>query len=79
MIYFQMQMRIFINCLKVKVEFDTVMEKDKENSLKMARFVKNFADQEGLLPFHRRAIAHVIDYSSRLVEEQWSFPPAFRK
>lgn len=60
----------FHKLFKVKVEFVTLMDKDKENSWKMARFVKNFVDQEGLLPFHRRAIAKVIDYSSRLVDEQ---------
>jgi lon-related putative ATP-dependent protease len=68
----------FHKLFKVKVEFDTVMEKDDENSLKMARFVKNFSDQEGLLPFHRRAIAHVIDYSSRLVEEQSKLSTRFQ-
>ena len=60
----------FHKLFKVKVEFVTLMDKDQENSWKMARFVKNFVDQEGLLPFHRRAIAKVIDYSSRLVDEQ---------
>ena len=69
----------FHKLFKVKVEFDTVMEKDEENSLKMARFVKNFADQEGLLPFHRRAISHVIDYSSRLVEEQSKLSTRFQE
>lgn len=60
----------FHKLFKVKVEFDMVMEKDEENSLKMARFVKNYANQEGLLPFHSRAVGKIIDYSSRLVEEQ---------
>lgn len=69
----------FHKLFKVKVEFDTVMEKDKENSLKMARFVKNFADQEGLIPFHRRAISHVIDYSSRLAEEQSKLSTRFQE
>jgi lon-related putative ATP-dependent protease len=69
----------FHKLFKVKIEFDTVMDKDEENSLKMARFVKNFADQEGLLPFHRRAIAHVIDYSSRLVEEQSKLSTRFQE
>ena len=35
----------FHKLFKVKVEFDTVMEKNEENSLKMAHFVKNYADQ----------------------------------
>ncbi|WP_458414752.1 Lon protease family protein [Schinkia sp. CFF1] len=60
----------FHKLFKVKVEFVTVMDKDEENSWKMARFVKNFVEQDGLLPFHRKAIAKIIDYSSRLVDEQ---------
>ncbi|MGO4888813.1 Lon protease family protein [Anaerobacillus sp. MEB173] len=60
----------FDKLFKVKVEFDTVMEKDEENSRKMAGFVKNYAEQQHLLPFHKRAVAKVIDYSSRLVDEQ---------
>lgn len=60
----------FHKLFKVKVEFVTVMNKDEENSWKMARFVKNYVEQQGLLPFHRKAIGKVIDYSSRLVEEQ---------
>lgn len=68
----------FYKLFKVKVEFDTVMEKSKENSLKMARFVKKYADQEGLLPFHRRAVASVIDYSSRLVDEQGKLSTRFQ-
>ncbi|HHY72140.1 MAG TPA: AAA family ATPase [Bacillus bacterium] len=60
----------FHKLFKVKVEFVTVMDKDEENRWKMARFVKKFVDQEGLLPFHRQAVAKIIDYSSRLVDEQ---------
>jgi lon-related putative ATP-dependent protease len=69
----------FHKLFKVKVEFDTVMKKDEENSQKMARFVKNFAEQEGLLPFHRRAVAKIIDYSSRLVADQSKLSTRFQE
>lgn len=69
----------FHKLFKVKVEFGTEMEKTEENCLKMARFVKNFADKEGLLPFHRRAIAKVINYSSRLVEDQTKLSTQFQE
>lgn len=69
----------FHKLFKVKVEFDTMMDKDEENSLKMARFVKNFARKEGLLPFHRRAVARIIDFSSRLVEEQSKLSTRFQE
>ena len=69
----------FHKLFKVKVEFGTEMKKSKENCLHMARFVKNFAEREGLLPFHRSAIAKVIDYSSRLVEDQTKLSTRFQE
>lgn len=69
----------FHKLFKVKVEFVAIMKKDQENSWKLARFVKNYVDKEGLLPFHRRAIAKVIDYGSRLVEEQSKLSTDFQE
>ena len=69
----------FHKLFKVKVEYDTVMEKNIENSLKMARYIKKYAEMEGLLPFHRRAVAKVIDYSSRLVEDQSKLSTRFQE
>lgn len=68
----------FHKLFKVKVEFDTVMDRNSENCYKMAMFVKNYADQEGLLPFHRQAVAKIVDYSSRLVEEQSKLSTRFQ-
>ncbi|GEK60025.1 ATP-dependent protease [Marinococcus halophilus] len=68
----------FDKLFKVKVEFDTVMAKSDENSWKMAGFVKNYIQEEGLLPFHREAVARVIDYSSRLVDEQGKMTTRFQ-
>ncbi|WP_042353498.1 Lon protease family protein [Bacillus rubiinfantis] len=69
----------FHKLFKVKVEYDTVMEKTEENSLKMARYIQKYAEVEGLLPFHRRAVAKVIDYSSRLVEDQTKLSTRFQE
>lgn len=69
----------FHKLFKVKVEFVTFMEKNQENSWKLARFVKNYVKKEGLLPFHRRAIGKVIDYCSRLVQEQSKLSTDFQE
>lgn len=69
----------FHKLFKVKVEFDTVMKKNEESSLKMAYFVKNYSNHEGLLPFHRSAVAKIIDYSSRLVEDQSKLSTRFQE
>lgn len=68
----------FHKLFKVKVEFSTFMKRTEENCLKMAQFVKNYAEAEGLLPFHRRAISQMIDYSSRLVEHQEKLSTRFQ-
>lgn len=60
----------FYKLFKVKVEFHAEMERDLDHMKKMAMFVKTYGEKEGLLPFHRRAVARVIEYSSRLVEDQ---------
>ncbi|WP_070120443.1 Lon protease family protein [Bacillus marinisedimentorum] len=63
---------------KVKVEFDIEMERDLDHHLQMASFIKTFSDNEGLLPFHRRAIARIIDHSSRLVADQRKLSTRFQ-
>ncbi|WP_147805166.1 Lon protease family protein [Alkalicoccus halolimnae] len=68
----------FDKLFKVKVEFDTQMKKNEENSWKMACFIKNYSEEEGLLPFHRDAVADVINYSSRLVDEQTKLTTRFQ-
>nr|WP_017553660.1 ATP-binding protein [Heyndrickxia coagulans] len=68
----------FHKLFKVKVEFDTVMKRDAENRRKMAYFIKNYADRKNLLPFHRRAVAKVIDHSARLAGEQEKLTARFQ-
>ncbi|MEH7109651.1 Lon protease family protein [Bacillus sp. JJ1764] len=69
----------FHKLFKVKVEYDTSMERDMDNSMKMAYFIKKYATEEGLLPFHQRAVAKVIEYSSRLVEDQSKLSTRFQE
>lgn len=68
----------FLKLFKVKVEFDVDMARDEEHYLQMASFVKTYTDKENLLPFHRGAIARVIDYSSKLVEDQRKLSTRFQ-
>ncbi|WP_018660711.1 Lon protease family protein [Heyndrickxia acidiproducens] len=68
----------FHKLFKVKVEFDTAMKRDHGNRMKMAHFIKNYAERKHLLPFHRRAVAKVIDHSSRLADEQGKLTTRFQ-
>ena len=60
----------FRRYFKVVADFDTVMTRNKENMSKYAGFVAAQADINGLQPFHKTAVARIMDYSSRLVEDQ---------
>ena len=60
----------FNELFKVKADFDTVMPRDAEHELMLARFIANCCREEGLRHFDRFAAAKLIEYSSRLCEQQ---------
>ncbi|MCI0868829.1 MAG: AAA family ATPase [Chloroflexi bacterium] len=55
---------------KVNADFDTVMDRNQENEKQYASFVASRTSGNTLMHFHKTAVARVIDYSSRLVENQ---------
>lgn len=69
----------FDKLFNVKVEFDTHMERSEDNALKMFHFIKHFCKEEGLLPFHKKAAARIVDYSSRMVSEQAKLTTRFQE
>ena len=60
----------FQKLFKVKADFATEMERTPETELDYARFVHTICQEQGLRPFDRTAIAHLIEHSSRMVEHQ---------
>ena len=60
----------FRRYFKVTADFDTVMDRSPENMAKYAAFVSARCRESGLRPFHKSAVACIIDYSTRLVEDQ---------
>lgn len=55
---------------KIKADFDTRMPRNEENIKKYAQFISLLHKEEGLLPFHRSAVAKIVEYGSRLAEHQ---------
>ncbi|WP_353684065.1 ATP-binding protein [Thermodesulfovibrio sp. 3907-1M] len=55
---------------KVKADFDIRMPRTEENIKKYAQFVSLCQKEEGLLPFHKSAVAKIVEYGSRLAEHQ---------
>ncbi len=60
----------FRKLFKVKVDFDEEMERNEENMMKLAQFVRSFCIRENTLHFDRTGLAKVVEYSSWLVEDQ---------
>ena len=60
----------FQRLFKVRADFDTVMDRNPENLQKYAAFVAARCEDAGFMPFHSGAVAAIVDYSSRLVENQ---------
>lgn len=55
---------------KVKADFDSIMERTVENVKKYTGFIALKCKQEKLLPFDRSGVERIIEYSSRLADNQ---------
>lgn len=62
--------RDFKEIFKVKADFDTTMERSEENINMYASFICTLCKKENLRHLDKSGIAAVIEYSSRLAEDQ---------
>jgi len=60
----------FREFFKVKADFDTTIDRNKENLRRYASFVCTICEKEGLKHLEASAIAKVVEYGSRLAEDQ---------
>lgn len=60
----------FKKLFKIKVEFADDAPLTKENMNKLARFVKGYCDHEDLLPLDNTAMSKVVEYASKLADNQ---------
>ncbi|MDQ2994790.1 MAG: AAA family ATPase, partial [Pseudomonadota bacterium] len=59
----------FKDLFKVIADFDIELPRTKSNCLRFAKMISSITKEEGLKPLDRGAVAEVIDYSSRIVED----------
>lgn len=59
----------FTELFKVPVDFDEQIPRSQKNILLYARLIATIAKHNKLLPFDAEAVAYIIDYSSRLVDD----------
>jgi lon-related putative ATP-dependent protease len=67
----------FKKLFKIKVDFDAEMDRNKENTKKLAKFINSFCKRENTLHFDKTGVAKVVEYSSRLVEDQTKLSTKF--
>jgi lon-related putative ATP-dependent protease len=60
----------FKELFKVKAEFDTTMDRTDDNVQKYTAFICTFCQKENLKHLDASAIAKIIEYGSRLAEDQ---------
>ncbi len=60
----------FRKLFKIKVEFEDDAPNTLENANKLARFIHGFCEQENLPPLDREATARVMEYASKLADNQ---------
>ncbi|MCW4019315.1 MAG: AAA family ATPase [Candidatus Bathyarchaeota archaeon] len=67
----------FRELFKVKAEFDTNMERSEDCLAQYAAFVCTLCQKENLKPLDRTGLAKIIEYSSRLAEDQMKLSTRF--
>jgi lon-related putative ATP-dependent protease len=67
----------FRELFKVKADFDTTMSRDKETIRLYGSFICTLNQKEDLLPLTAEAIGEIVDYSSRLAEDQTKLSTRF--
>ncbi|TDY61767.1 putative ATP-dependent protease [Aminivibrio pyruvatiphilus] len=69
----------FLKMFKIKADFDTDMLRTAETEQQMARFIATCLKRENGLPFDASGVAEVIDWSSRISDDQERISTEFNK
>lgn len=60
----------FARLFKVKADFESTMPMGRRNAMSAARFLARAAEEDGLLPLHRAALAAILEYAAREAGDQ---------
>ncbi|HOL21941.1 MAG TPA: ATP-binding protein [bacterium] len=60
----------FKKLFKVKADFSTIMDRDKEGVENYFAFISKICKEENLLPFDKESAAEIIEYGARIAEDQ---------
>ncbi|MDO8684249.1 MAG: ATP-binding protein [Armatimonadota bacterium] len=60
----------FRKLFKVKADFDIEMDRNDRHIAQYAAFIATRSKDRDLKPFHKTAVARIVDYGSRLIEDK---------
>lgn len=69
----------FKKLFKIRADFDIEMERNQENVKKIASFISHQCEEEGLKDFDKTAVTRILEYSSRLAEDQRKLTSRFNE
>ncbi len=69
----------FRKLFKIMADFDIEMNRNEENTHKLARFIATHCEKEKLKHFDKLAVARIIEFSSRLADNQKKLSSRFNQ
>ena len=69
----------FPKFFKLVAEFDYEMPRTADSEYELARFIKTCAEKEGCLPFNKKALCELIEWSSRLADDRNKLSTQFNR
>ncbi|MHB8170796.1 MAG: Lon protease family protein [Thermincolia bacterium] len=60
----------FRKLFKIKSDFDSEMNRNRDNMTSMAAFISSICEKQGIKHFDRTGVAQIVEYSSRLADHQ---------
>jgi len=69
----------FKKLFKIMADFDIEMDRDKDTMYKMARFIATHCEKERIRHFNKDAVGRMVEYSSRLAENQKKLSSRFNQ
>lgn len=69
----------FKKLFKIRADFDIEMERNEENIRKIASFIASHCKGENLRHFHKSAVGKIVEYCSRLAEDQRKLTARFNE
>ena len=67
----------FRELFKIKAEFDTTMDRTEDKVMQYAAWVCTLCEKEGLKHLDGTGVAKIVEYSSRIVEDQYKLSLQF--